>query len=145
MSDHERHTKQHERVYLVASELQRVTWSRERSKKFPTKGSTKASGVFISQREIGRLHERHWAMEVDGQYYELVRDEHKSRFATKPTEQCDRNICARIFLGRTHHEKGSLEAVGMNSSCLVLVGRATKLLARQCSDRDTVSLRAHTR
>lgn len=117
MNYHQSQTRQrHERVYLVASDLRAFTASQLYSgkEKWRTSASRQRQDLFLDEEELESLHEKHWAVEVDGRYYELVRDEYGSHFSSAiRTEDCDRHFAARIFLGTTHCEHSALKAIGM--------------------------------
>jgi hypothetical protein len=118
MYDHEAQTKQHyERVYLVASDLRAIITSQRHSgkEKWRTSASRQRRDLYLRERELESLHEKHWAVEVDGRYYELVRDEYGSHFSSAiRTEHCDRQIAARIFIGTTHCGHSALKEIGMS-------------------------------
>jgi hypothetical protein len=118
MYDHEVQTKQHhERVYLVASDLRAIMTSQRHSgkDKWRTSDSRRRRDLFLREKELESLHEKHWAVEVDERYYELVRDEYGSHFSSAiRTEHCDRQIAVRIFIGTTHCEHSALKEIGMS-------------------------------
>lgn len=115
MRQHEARTELHERVYLVASDLRLVLKSQRSSgnNKWQESRCRQRRDTFLEEKNVGTLHEKHWAVEVNGRYYELVRGACGSRFSsTKPVERCDRQIAARIFIGTTHCEHNALEEIG---------------------------------
>ena len=118
MSYHERRiTQPHERVYLVVSELRLIVASHRKSGSTNWKSSRcrQREGSFLKDEDIESLHSKHWAVEVDGRYYELTRDARGSRFSSsRRIEQCDRQIVARIFIGDTHFEHEALKEIGRN-------------------------------
>jgi hypothetical protein len=75
--------------------------------------------VFLDPKEIDDLHEKHWAIEIDGRYYELVRDEDdQSHFSARNrVGHFDRRVASRIFMGTTHCEHHALESIGMSECC----------------------------
>lgn len=120
MQYHESRTElQHERVYLVASELQIVLTSQQHlgKNKWQHSNCNQRSDTFLTEKGMRTLHEKHWAVEINGRYYELVRDGQGSHFSsTIGVERCDRQIAARIFIGTTHCEHGALKEIGTSQS-----------------------------
>jgi hypothetical protein len=116
MREHETRTiHQHERVYLVASDLRIVLKARHYSgyDKWKKSKCKQRSDAFLEEKDIKTLHEKHWAVEINGSYYELVRGINGSRFSSEnPVERCDRRIAARIFIGTTHCEHEALQEIG---------------------------------
>jgi hypothetical protein len=122
MRHHEMQTPHpYERVYLVVSDLKLLLASRQKVQKVldeKTRG-IRHSRVFLDSKELDDLHEKHWAIEVDGRYYELVRDEddHSHFSARNRVGHFDRRVAARIFIGTTHCEPRALESIGKSECC----------------------------
>jgi hypothetical protein len=116
MRYHEAQTKRpHERVYLVASDLRLVFQSNLYSgpNKWEARPSRQRSGLFLKDKDIKTLHEKHWAIEINGRYYELNRDDRGSNFSSAiRVGDCDRHIAARIFMGTTHCKHRALKDIG---------------------------------
>lgn len=116
MDEHEARTKnRHERVYLVVSELRLVTKSRRSSSKEKGQNttSTQRTSCFLLRKDIKVLHEKHWALEINGRYYELTTDEDGSDFLFgELVGESNRRITARIFIGTTHCEHRALKEIG---------------------------------
>jgi hypothetical protein len=119
-----RHMEEHEeqfenrsdRVYLVISDL-RLKMSSQGSSSFvgnQGRNRTKARNeVYLPLEQAADLHEKHWALEVDGIYYELVQRNNVSMFSSDVTvENHNRHIVARIFLGVTHCLHNALKKIG---------------------------------
>jgi hypothetical protein len=117
MREHEAQTiHPYERVYIVASDLRLVLTSRHCSgyDKWQNAKCKQRSDAFLEEKDIETLHEKHWALEIDGTYYELVRGINGSRFSSaSPVEQCNRRITARIFIGTTHFRREALQEIGI--------------------------------
>jgi hypothetical protein len=111
-------TRLWERVYLVVSDLKLMLASRHKLEKALDNKSpgplVSHSGVFLNPKEIDGLREKHWAIEVDGAYYELDRDKRDQSFfsSRRRVGHFDRRIAARIFLGTTHFERRALQSIG---------------------------------
>lgn len=103
MDYHEAQTEnQYERVYLVASDLRLLTLSEDYSGqgKWHSAHSKFLNHSFLHARDIDSLHESHWAIEIDGRYYELVRlHGARSKFSSDcRVEDNDRQVyCANIY------------------------------------------------
>jgi hypothetical protein len=112
----------YERVYLVVSDLKLLLASRQKIEKTLDEKirSVRHSDVFLDSKEIDGLREKHWAVEVDGRYYELDRDKEDRSFfsARKHVGHFDRRVAARIFIGTTHFEHRALKSIGLPSSTL---------------------------
>lgn len=116
MCQHEARTEPHKRVYLVASDLRLVVTSQRSSSnsKWQKSRCRQRGDTFLKEKDVRTLHEKHWAVEINGRYYELVRSPYGSRFSsTIPVHRCDRQITARIFIGTTHCEHDALEEIGI--------------------------------
>lgn len=116
MYHHEAQTeKQHERVYLVVSDLKLIAASQHYSGqvKWQRNQSKPRAHLFLHEQDVETLHEKHWAVEINGRYYELVRDEDASFFSSaNRVEDNDRQIVARIFIGTTHLGHPALKDIG---------------------------------
>ena len=123
MGYHELQTTQpHERVYLVVSDLKlKLSFQQYSGSIGSQKGCfAPRRGIFLHEKDIETLHEKHWAVEIDGRYYELVRnDRNISSFSSEAlVEDNDRQIVARIFMGSTHIERRGLSSIGSYNKIL---------------------------
>lgn len=106
-----------ERVYLVVSDLRLKVSAQDFSNSLGRQAKNFANmrnEVCLPLGQAYTLHEKHWAIEVDGIYYELVQQDNISSFSSTITVESDnRHIVARIFLGATHCCHGALKEIGM--------------------------------
>ena len=101
-----------DRVYLVASDIRLSEVSYQASRK--STSSKHDPDDFISTLKLQTLHEKHWAVETDGRYYELFQQEGDSEFSCRAYVDNDfRHVIARIFIGCTHMGHIALQAIGM--------------------------------
>jgi hypothetical protein len=118
MDTHQQQTKDpRERVYLVVSDLRLLAMSENYSGqgKWHSAHTDLPHRPFLHERDINSLHESHWAIEIHGRYYELVRVHgDRSKFSSEHrVEENGRQIMARIFLGTTHLGHHALDAIGV--------------------------------
>jgi hypothetical protein len=134
----------HERVYLVVSDLKLILASRQKVQKaFEGNFSSGTHSVpFLDQKEIESLHEKHWAVEINGRYYELVRDENSLSFFSSRSGagQFDRRVAARIFIGTTHCEHRALDEIGTCFSLYVCQIISSDRNSRQSCNSYTKSI-----
>jgi hypothetical protein len=134
-----RHMEQHEdrlrneseKVYLVVSDLRIKISSQDFSNTVgrQAKNCTHTRNeVYLPLRQAYTLHEKHWAIEVDGVYYELIQRNNVSKFSSDVTvERNDRHTVARIFLGITHCRHDALKEIGkMQEPPRIHSGETTK-------------------
>lgn len=117
MEEHEdRFRNQSERVYLVVSDLRLKMSSQGFSNSVGCQAKTRVNvrnEVYLPLQQASSLHEKHWALEVDGVYYELIQRDNVSKFSSDiAVERNDRRIVARIFLGVTHCHYNALKEIG---------------------------------
>lgn len=117
MKDHEAQFQNRSvRVYLVVSDL-RLKMS---SQGFSSSADSQArefvnarDKAYLPLEQASSLHEKHWALEIDGVYYELIQRSNVSKFSSNVTVgRNDRHIVARIFLGGTHCHHDALKEIG---------------------------------
>ena len=117
MDYHEAQTRGwRERVYIVFSDLNLLVLSENSTGqgKWHSPHTKNPSRPFLHERDVDSLHGSHWAVEIDGRYYELVRlPGDRSKFSSKSrVEDNDRQILARIFIGTCHLGHTALEEIG---------------------------------
>ena len=109
-----------ERVYLVVSDLK----LKMSSQRYSSGSMRRQAGRLVSRRDyvylpdknVRTLHEKHWAIEINGVYYELVQKHNRSHFSSSVSiEENDREIVARIFVGTTHCQYHALRDIGMSN------------------------------
>jgi len=117
-----------ERLYLVASDLRLKMSSRGY---YISKGGRgkkcigRKDELYLPRKEIDTLYEKHWAVEINGKYYELTQQDNIAKFSSDTTvEQNDRYIAARIFIGTTHYQHEALTNIGMLKKPLASSKRA---------------------
>ena len=109
-----------QRAYLVASDLSLLQSSYANAKSLDSEVARRPPER--SDKELRKLYQKHWAVEIGGRYYELVQKDGWSEFSCASVARRDlRRVITKIFIGRTHMVPQVLERIGKRTFCVQLV------------------------